>query len=58
MMAENINSVIEWQSHKIAAVSGLYKQLLEGNFLDTILFSSQHPERFIRCHKLVSLSSI
>lgn len=54
MMAENVNNVIEWQSHKEAAVSGLYKQLVEGNFLDTILFTNEN--RFIKCHKLVSVS--
>lgn len=52
-MAENVNNVIEWQSHKEAAVSGLYKQLVEGNFLDTILFTNEN--RFIKCHKLVSV---
>lgn len=51
-MTDNVNNVIEWQSHKEAAVNGLYKQLLDGNFLDAILFS--HDGRFIKCHRIVS----
>lgn len=50
-MALNVSNVIEWQSHKEAAVLGIHKQLLEGNFFDAILFSSD--QKFIKAHRII-----